>query len=124
MLPVSERGEPEIPVEARLVGGVDAGAGVEVLRLVEEAIGGPVFAVVGALEFDLVTMRCHDGEEAVLVCYAEGLECDEGLEGEGCFAPEHLAYGDEGCVEDPGEDDGDDCGSERCEGSGFGFVVG
>ncbi len=44
--PGAEGCEPEIPVEARLVGGVDAGAIGGVLGLIEEGVGGPVCAVV------------------------------------------------------------------------------
>ena len=128
LLPGGEGGEPEVPVEAWLVRSVDAWAGVHVLRLVEEGIGDPLLAVVGSLKLDLVSMRCHDGEETILVCDAKWLERDDWFQGEGRVAPEHLTDGNEGCVEDPSEDDGGDCGSERGErvwfGLRIGFVVG
>src|SRR5580698_676193 len=44
--PVAERGKPEVPVEAWLVGRVDARRFVKRLRLVAEWIGGPDLAVV------------------------------------------------------------------------------
>ena len=39
VLPGAQRGEPQIPIEARLIGRVDAGGLAEILRLVAERIG-------------------------------------------------------------------------------------
>ena len=82
LAPVAQRREPEVPVEARLIGRVDARRFVERLRLVAKLIGGPVHAVVGALEFDLVAAARHHGEEAVLVGDAKWLERLDGLHGQ------------------------------------------
>src|ERR1700733_5740823 len=88
--PRAERGKPEIPVEARLIGRIEAGGAGKILRLVTEGIGRPGGAVVGALELDLVAVRSHHGEEAVLIGDAEGLEGDDGLTGQRLCAPEHM----------------------------------
>src|SRR3954468_16186327 len=50
--PLAQRGEPEVPVEARLVGREDSRRAQRALRFVAERIGRPALAVVGALELD------------------------------------------------------------------------
>lgn len=82
LAPFAEGGELEVPIEAGLVGSVEAGGGVEGLRFVAEGVGGPGEVVVGALELDLVAATGHDGEEAVLVGDAEGFEHGDGGGGE------------------------------------------
>src|SRR5579859_4404149 len=88
--PRAERGEPQVPVEARLVGRVDARPGGEVLRFVAEGIRDPGGAVVRALELDLVAVRGHDREEAVLIGDAERLQRDDWHGGEREVAREHM----------------------------------
>lgn len=72
--PVAERSEPEVPVEAWLIGSVDSRAFAQILRLIAEGIGGPTDAVVGTLKFDFVASPGHAAEEAVLIGDAKGLE--------------------------------------------------
>ena len=78
LLPVAERGEPEIPVEAGLIGRVDSGRLVERLRLVAEGIGVQFWPSFGALEFDLIAAARHHGEEAVLVGDAKWFQRRDG----------------------------------------------
>src|SRR6516162_5069304 len=54
--PVSERGEPQVPVKARLVWRVDARRLGRILRLVAEGVSDPVLAVVRSLELNLVAL--------------------------------------------------------------------
>src|ERR1700693_179656 len=44
--PVTERGEPQIPIETRLIGGVDARSLVGILRLEAKLVRHPGFAVI------------------------------------------------------------------------------
>ena len=72
--PLAERREPQVPIEARLIGRVDARSFVQLLRLMPEGIGDPCFAVVGALEFDFVAAARHHGEKAIAIGDAKGIE--------------------------------------------------
>ena len=65
-----------------------------------------MLAVIGALELDLEAVGRHDGEQAILVGDAEGLEEGEGFGGEGGGGPEHVDELDGGGVADQGEGDG------------------
>src|ERR1700733_10957796 len=102
--------EPEIPVEPRLVGGVDAWSGFQILRLVAEGIDDPGFAVAGALEFDFIALVGHAGEEAVAIGYAEGID------------PAHRAFWERDARDDHADQDGsrdvENC-AERQAGYGF-----
>src|ERR1700732_2376261 len=51
--PVAERGEPQVPIETGLIGGVDARSFVGILRLKAKFVRQPILAVIGALELDL-----------------------------------------------------------------------
>src|SRR6516165_1010736 len=88
--PVAERGEPQVPVKARLVWRVNAWRLGGTLRLVAEAVSDPVLAVVRSLEFDLETLPGHAAKQTVLVRDTKWLdECDrfrwqrEGTKGPG-----------------------------------------
>src|SRR6516165_4873142 len=72
--PVSERGEPQVPVKARLVWRVDARRLGRILRLVAEGVSDPVLAVVRSLELNLVALPGHASEQAVLVRDTKRLE--------------------------------------------------
>src|SRR5215472_83180 len=74
LAPGTKRGEPQVPVEARLIGRIDAGGSFYVLWLVAERIGGPGCAVPRSLELDLVALVGHDSEQAVSVSYAKWFE--------------------------------------------------
>ena len=74
LLPVAERSEPEVPVEARLIRRINARRLVQGLRLVREQIRRPVLAVVGALELDLVAAARHHRKQAVLVGNAKRVQ--------------------------------------------------
>src|SRR6516162_6809622 len=63
--PPSERSEPQIPLEARLVGSVDSRGLVDRLRLVAKRIGRPALPVVRTLKFNLITRPGHAPEQAV-----------------------------------------------------------
>ena len=79
--PVAEGSEPKIPIEAWLVGSVDARAFAQVLWLIAEGISNPIDAVVGTLKFDFVTSPRHAAEEAILIGDTEGLEQSDGFYG-------------------------------------------
>src|SRR6478752_8092247 len=74
LLPWAERREPEVPLEARLIRGIDAGMRAWVLWLVPERIGDPEHSVEAPLKLDLVPGFGHDGEEAVGVRDAERIQ--------------------------------------------------
>src|ERR1700684_346774 len=74
ILPRAERGKPQIPIEARLIGRVNSRGFVDVLRLVTEGIGGPGFSVLRALELDFVAAVSHHSEQAVSIGDAERFE--------------------------------------------------
>jgi len=76
--PVAERGEPQIPIETGLIGGVDAGSFVWILGLKPKFVGQPILAVIGALEFDFVAAAGHYREEAVAVGDAKGCSAGDG----------------------------------------------
>src|SRR5258708_1313804 len=78
LVPITERGEPEVPFKSWLIGRVDARGLIQGLRLVAERIGDPVLTVAGALKFDFVTAAGHHGEKAVLICDAKGIEGSDG----------------------------------------------
>src|SRR4029077_13758324 len=72
--PVTERGEPQIPIETRLVGGVDARSLVGILRLEAKLVSHPGFAVIRALELNFIATAGHYREEAVAVGNAKRLQ--------------------------------------------------
>ena len=72
--PGGERGEPEVPIEARLKRRIDSRRLGHILRLISEGICDPVFAVPRALKFDFVSFMRHDGEQAVAIGDSEWLE--------------------------------------------------
>lgn len=121
--PVAERCEPEIPIEARLVGSVNAGSFVEGLGLVGEGIGSPVDAVVRALKFDFVAAAGHDGEKAVTIGDAERIEKRNGRSWE-INRGKHPNNLDGGGVENPGEHHGGDGDAQWREGAAGGIEPG
>src|SRR6516162_3178318 len=62
--PTTERGKPQVPLEARLVGSVNAGSFVDGLRFVAERVRRPVLPVVRTLKFNFVTRPGHAPEQA------------------------------------------------------------
>ena len=123
LAPVGERGEPEVPVEAGLVGRVDAWILVEELWLVTKEVRRPGLAVVGALELDFVAATGHDGEQAVGVGYAEGLESgDRGLWERGVAPDDPDEFGGGG-IGDPGEEDRGEGDAEGMEGREMFFLL-
>src|ERR1700730_14313716 len=79
LLPTAERGEPEVPVETRLVGGIDARTLVQLLRLVAEGISNPMLPIGGSLKLNLIAMRRHHGKQPILVRDAKRFEYGYGL---------------------------------------------
>ena len=69
--PGDERGKPQIPIEAWLVRGIEAGSFFGILRLVAKGIRDPRLPIVAALKLYLVPRGSHDGEEAVRVRNAD-----------------------------------------------------
>src|SRR5262249_28065217 len=102
--PGAERGEPEVPLEARLIRRVDAWRGLWILRLVTGRVGLPSDAVARALELDFVTRLRHHGEETVAVGDARVADEDRWPREEE-HVGRHEERGDRG-VEDPREGDG------------------
>ena len=89
LLPRTERGKPEIPLKARLVGGVDSGRPVERLRLEAEGIGDPGLPVARALKLDLVAAPGHHREQTILVGDAKWLQHGHRLHRQGQAAEDH-----------------------------------
>src|SRR5580692_8749400 len=65
LLPRSQRREPQIPFEARLIGRVNSRRFINRLRLVTKRIRDPRFSIQRALKLDLVTLVRHHREEPV-----------------------------------------------------------
>src|SRR5579864_7412954 len=72
--PMTERSEPQIPIETGLVGGVDARSLVGILRLEAKLVRRPGFAVIRALELNFIAAAGHYREEAVAVGNAKRLQ--------------------------------------------------
>src|SRR5580692_8500225 len=102
-MPVAERSEPQVPLEARLVGSVNAWSFVERLRLVTEKIGRPVLPVVRALEFDFITAASHHGKQTILVGDAKWLQCQNRGGWKRQIGPGHSNHLRRGCIGNPGE---------------------
>lgn len=114
-VPGGERGEPEVPVEARLVRRVDARAIVRVLRFEAKEIGRPVLVIVGALKLDLVAVRRHVGEKAVLVGDAERLKQGDGTERHREAGQEEQHEQHRRDVGDTAEQDSGECDAKRAD---------
>ena len=112
LLPGTERSEPEIPLKAGLIGGVDAGSLIERLRLEAEGIGDPFLAVAGALKLNLVTAPGHHREQAILVGDTKRLEHGHRLHGQRQTAEDHGEEFNGGYVGDQGEQHSADCEPE------------
>src|SRR6266851_3444282 len=104
--PRAEGSEPQIPVEARLVGRIDARSLVGILRLVAEGVCVPSLAIVRTLKFDFVAAAGHNGEEAVAVCDAERLERGYWRGWEGRAGPDHPEEENSAGVKEAREDYG------------------
>src|SRR6266849_2987027 len=95
-----------MPVEARLIGRVDARSLVGILRLVAEGVRKPSLAVVRTLKLDFVAAASHDGEEAVAVRDSKGLEGGYWRGWEGRAGPDHPEEENGAGVEEAREDYG------------------
>src|ERR1700689_2380675 len=76
--PRAERSKPQIPIEARLIGGVNSRSFGDALRLITEGIRGPGFSVKRTLKFNLVAAVGHDGEKAVAIGDAKRFDRAQG----------------------------------------------
>src|SRR5258708_23672646 len=65
--PGTEGGEPQVPVEARLVRRVNAGCLGGALRLKAKRIDQPSLTIGGALELNLRTAAAHYTEKAITI---------------------------------------------------------
>ncbi len=83
ILPWAKRGEPQIPIETRLIRGVNSRRRFHILRLVAKWIGDPCFAVARALKFNFVARVRHHCEKAVAFGDAKRLEPTRGVCGKG-----------------------------------------
>ena len=101
LLPVIERSEPEIPVEARLIRSVDAGRCARVLWLVAERVGGPVLAIIRTLEFNLVAGPRHHRKKAITLRDARGFERDTGAHRQAEPRRNHLQQSGRGGIKIP-----------------------
>src|SRR5260370_19943240 len=111
--PGAEGSEPQIPVEARLVGRIDARSLVRILRLVAEGVCKPSLAVVRTLKFDFVAAASHNGEEAVAVCDAERLERGNWRRWEWRAGPDHPEEENGAGVKEAREDYGGGGGFDK-----------
>src|SRR6267142_6628116 len=110
-----EGGEPQIPIEAGLIGSVDAGSFVGILRLEAKFVGDPILAIVGTLEFDFVAAAGHHGEEAVAIGYTKRLKSGDWCERKWRRRPDHQKEENGGAIKEPGEHDGGECELERSQ---------
>src|SRR5262249_16698076 len=62
------------PIQSRLIGRVDSGWTVQILRLVAERIRHPHFPIVGSLEFNLEPSTRHDRKEPITICDSKRLQ--------------------------------------------------
>src|SRR5260370_303708 len=67
LLPVIERGEPQIPVEARLIGSEYPRLRSRILRLITKRIWPPRPAVIRAFELNLIAASGHNRKKTVPV---------------------------------------------------------
>src|SRR5580704_7905501 len=74
LAPGTQRREPKVPIEPRLIRRVDPGRFIHVLRLEAKRVSHPVLAIWRTLEFDLVSAARHHREEPVLISYPEWLK--------------------------------------------------
>src|SRR5271154_2052596 len=74
LAPRTQRGEPQVPVETRLIRSVDSGRRLYLLRLIAKGIWRPVLTILRTLKFNLVASARHYREQAVLIGDAEGFK--------------------------------------------------
>src|SRR5271157_683100 len=105
LAPGPKRSEPQVPVESRLIGSIDARCFDGILRLMAEGIRCPSLAVVGSLELNLIATTRHHRKQPVTVRDAERLQRRHRRCGKGNLRkknPEHL---NGGCIKDPDQND-------------------
>src|SRR5580700_967468 len=69
--PIAQRGKPQVPVKAWLIGRINPRRDMHVLRFIAEGVGRPGLAVARTLEFDFVSLARNDGKKTELVGEAE-----------------------------------------------------
>ena len=74
LAPRAQRREPQVPIEARLIGRINTGSLTRVLRLIAEGICHPGLPVIRALELDLPAAARHHRKQPVAIGDAKRLE--------------------------------------------------
>src|SRR5258705_10174272 len=74
LAPRSERGEPQVPFEPRLIRSVNSRRFLQILWLCGEKIDDPVRAVIRTLKFNLVPRPCHPPEKSIRVCNSKRVQ--------------------------------------------------
>jgi len=113
--PGAERSKPQIPIEARLIGGVNSRSFVNVLRLIAEGIRGPGFSVLRALEFNFVAAVSHDGEKAVAIGDAKRFDRAQRRLRKRHGGKQHPDKLRSGAIKDEGEAGSGNCSAQRGE---------
>src|SRR5260370_40106146 len=75
LAPRPQRGEPQVPIKARLIWRIDSGRLIQFLWLVAKRICDPGLSVCGALEFNFISSARHHPEESVTICDPERFKC-------------------------------------------------
>src|ERR1700678_876805 len=107
--PRAERSKPQIPIEARLIGGVNSWSFADVLRLIAEGIRGPGFSIKRTLKFNLVAAVGHDGEKTIAIGDAKRFDRAQGRLRKRQAGKEHPDKLGSGAIKDEGE-----AGSGNC----------
>src|SRR5450755_3483499 len=88
-MPLAERSKPQIPIETRLIGRVNARRLTRILGLESKWIRRPVFAVLRTLKLDFIAPARHGSEQTVTVGNSKWFQRDDRESRQRCTRPKH-----------------------------------